>query len=414
MNASHFRTKPAEHIIARASGAARSGFTLVELLLSMTILAILMVIVTSVISMTQKTWARSNAKASQFREARMAFDILARNVSQATLNTYMGNEFDDSLGVDAGGVTRKKPTSYVRKSELQFVSGKTADLLGNAPASEYPGHGVFFQATLGVGSLTKSTDDTIANTENMVNLLCGRGYFVQWGSDQAFRPPFLGSTVKVRNRYRLMEFSPTAEANQIYYDPNPATVTGSLSKLSFLVRRPITERSRAWFLDAKLASQQAQATDSKAGRGFVRPVADNILCLVVSPQRETGTGAGDPSSIAPNYEYDSVLKTNPGASAPASNSPQGTQHLLPPLLKITLVALDAASGEKLAEAASEGLRQSLADKMSGLFSDARNYSSASSKYRMDLQTIEEFLTVNRLNYRVFSTTLIMKQAKWGM
>jgi uncharacterized protein (TIGR02599 family) len=90
----------------------------------------------------------------------------------------------------------------------------------------------------------------------MVNLLCGRGYFVSWGDDLGFRPPFLSSvnTVQPRFRYRLMEYSPTAESNRIYYDPSNA---GNLAG-----RRPITDpgRSKAWCQDALTTNVSASET----------------------------------------------------------------------------------------------------------------------------------------------------------
>ena len=67
----------------------RTGFTLVEIMVSLAVLTILLLISAQVIGQVQSTWSASNARVSQFREARTAFDILTRNLGQATLNTYI-------------------------------------------------------------------------------------------------------------------------------------------------------------------------------------------------------------------------------------------------------------------------------------------------------------------------------------
>ncbi len=127
----------APHFVSgsRRRRPAPAAFTLIELLLSMTILTVLMLIVTNVISVVQKTWVRANSKVSEFREARGAFDTVARNLSQATLNTYWQSV--DPLGnaTKTFQKTGASPNSvlanaYVRQSELQFVSGPCNSILG--------------------------------------------------------------------------------------------------------------------------------------------------------------------------------------------------------------------------------------------------------------------------------------------
>lgn len=414
------QTRPAGHQVTHPSARplTERGFTLVELLLSMTILSVLMLVVVNVIGIVQQQWVRSNSRVSAFREARMAFDLMARNLSQATLNTYWANEVDP-LGMDAAGQQRTKAKNYVRQSELQFVSGRTSNLLVAAAGNvnSYPGHAIFFQAPLGVTRLVSATG-TAVDTESMVNLLCGRGYFVSWGDDQPFRPAFLPSTVKPRFRYRLMEYSPTAESNRIYYDPLNASDLAS--------RRPITNpgRSRAWFQDA--ITSTAAATDTTGSWGFTRPVADNIIALVISPQLEQSASDNNPERIAPLYEYDSVFGpvpppghpdapeklSNPGAPSPAAGS-QGTQHILPPLVKLTMVALDSAAGEKLAEGGNEAQQQRLAAALAPLFTSASQYNSPTSAFRADMAALEAFLVSEKLNFRLFTTTIALKQARWS-
>jgi uncharacterized protein (TIGR02599 family) len=113
------------------------------------------------------------------------------------------------------------------------------------------------------------------------------------------------------------------------------------------------------------------------------------------------------------YEFDSVLVTNPGAPPPTAAAPQGTQHLLPPLVKITMVALDSAAGERLAEGGNEAQQQRLAGVLAPLFSNANGYNTPGSAYHQDLATLQNFLVAEKLNFRVFSSTVVMKQARWS-
>ncbi len=380
--------------LARRAGA----FTLVELMVSVTVLVILMLVVANFVSLVQRTWVRSNSRVSQFREARIAFDLLTRNLSQATLNTYWDNNFDN-LGEDAAGQSITKATSYIRQSEFQFVCGPTVGggglFAGGGTSQEYPGHGVFFQAPLGVTSLVAAATGA-ANTENMVNLMCGRGYFVAWGSDEEFRPTFLNTikSVPPRFRLRLMEFSPTAENNQIY-----------LPSL-----RPIITHSKQWFASA-LTSVVKSDSETVANHAFTRPVAENILALIISPQTNTfGNPAINPTAIAPNYVYDSTLITNPGAAA--GGTAQGTRHLLPPLLKISMVALDQMAGEQLSF--SDTLRQEVIGKVGSLFTGASNLTQDLEGTPEEPGELKTLLLQKKLNFRIFTTTIALKQARWSL
>lgn len=373
------------------------GFTLVELMVSVSILVILMLVVSNFIGLVQRTWVRSNSQVAQFREARIAFEHLSKTITQATLNAYWEAE-TEKVGKDNAGQDIMLANRFVRQSELQFVCGPTPSLLTGAVAASYPGHGVFFQAPLGMTSLVDPGGGTdVANTENMVNLMCGRGYFVAWGDDVNFRPAFLAQLqgkVPTRYRLRLMEYSPTAEQNLIY---SPEY-------------RPITAHSKQWFADA-LRQQVSSGTEDAANRAFTRPIAENILALIISPQNHSfgATGAAA-TAIAPNYIHDSTLLVNPGANRD-STSPQGTQHLMPPLLKVTMVALDHLAGQRLSE--NSGLRDEVLGEVGGLFQTAANFQEDLEGTREEPSGLKSLLIQKKLNYRVFTTTLTLKQARWS-
>ncbi len=393
---------------AGAAGFRRrqaGAFTLIELLVSVTFLVILMLVVTQVIGIVQRTWVRANSRVSQFREARRAFDLISQNLGQATLNTYWANDLQQ-LSTDALGQAIQSPTNYKRQSELHFISGPTSEILEGASGTSYPGHAVFFQAPLGV---VRNDTKGLVNTANLTNLLCGRGYFVEWGSDLYYRPSFLSQapytdTVPVRNRLRLMEWSPTAEMNSIY-STTFRTDPGSI---------------RMWYQDPVSGAMAAKVTSGKDstsanGRFFTRPVAENILALIISPQTEntsasSGTASADVYAIAPTYLYDSALV----GTSTSSTSTQGTQHLLPPLIRVTMIALDERSAESLSSASNAATLSTVLSGLGGLFNSAANYTTDLEGTPESPGTLKTLLLGAKLNYRVFTTTIALRQARWSL
>src|ERR1700761_4626986 len=93
---------------------SRAGVTLVEMLVAVAILLILMTIIFSIIQITSQAWKKSTQTTGSMQQARVAFERMTRNISQATLNTYYSYYY-------AAGSTA--PSYYMRQSELQFVSG---------------------------------------------------------------------------------------------------------------------------------------------------------------------------------------------------------------------------------------------------------------------------------------------------
>jgi uncharacterized protein (TIGR02599 family) len=360
----------------------RTGFTLVEIMVSLAVLTILLMISAQVIGQVQSTWSASNARVSQFREARTAFDILTRNLGQATLNTYI--DYDTNYLASAGAAAATTaPGSYVRRSDLHFVCGRASDLVQGGD-SMLPGHAVFFQAPLGV-----------SNTPAYVGLdklLCARGYFVQFSSDESWAPRFIQNR-QSKFRYRLMEFSPPTELNTMY--AASATVASN-------PRAPIP---RTWFARAGAAATGNAA--QQAAALLTRPVADNIVALIISPRREPqvaneAESASGPTQIAPAYAYDSSAIVNP-----SNDSPQGTQHLLPPMVRVVLIAIDEKSADMLDQQAGGGGTPPLGSDIDTQLTQAHNLET-------EVNTITTLLQQRKVNYRVFSATIQLRGAKWSI
>lgn len=340
------------------------GFSLVELLVSMTVLSIIMLMSARFISQVQTTWSASSARLEQFREARTAFETIVQSLRQATLNTYLTYEYNTGDTPTVPTTKTQAPRKYIRHSELQFISGPAADLLGGTTPEFAKNHAVFFQAPMGLSSRP--------GYEGLQRLLCGRGYFIMHSSDEAYRPSHITAE---RHRFRLWEFRPVSESNEIY-----TTAPGE------------------WFANA--SQQIIQADETATTPSHSRPVAENIVALIISPQvsrEDAQTRNDDVHWIAPEYRYDSTLVS--GASA---SSPQGTQHLLPPTVVVTLVAIDEASAEQLQRSSPEGVPDLMPE---NAFTDT-------TRFTQDLAALEQNLQAQKLNYRVFSTAVPMRNSKW--
>ncbi|MBB5038663.1 Verru_Chthon cassette protein C [Prosthecobacter dejongeii] len=347
-----------------------AAFTLVEVLVSMTVLIILLLVSAQVIGTVQSTWTQSNARVSQFREARTAFDIITRNLSQATLNSYI--DYDTSYLQDGvAAVTTTAPQNYIRKSDLRFVSKRAEDLLQvGGGGGNTPGHAVFFQAPLGVAH--------DPNYVGLDRLLCGRGYFVQYTSDAFFTPAVLPA-ITPKYRYRLMEFSPPAEKNLIY--PAAAAVQG-----------PPTDD---WFAAAGVPLEnEEQPTD----RGLTRPIADNIVALIVAPQLETPVQGGQ-VELQSTFDFDSA--NVPGAT----NQNQGNLHRLPPMVRVILVAIDERTADRLSQVG-DPATPPLGDIINGQLDTG-----GAENLNLTMQNISNALSAQNVKFRIFSATVALRGAK---
>lgn len=362
----------------------RDAFTLVELLVSVAVIAVLMLVLTQVLSGTQKAWGHAKARTEEFREARAVFEAIAARLSQATLNSYLGYKMDATSG---------QPLLYQRQSELHFVCGPSATLLGaQQPCS---GHAVFFQAPLGE-SLQSSTSGTVS-PEGLENLLNGWGWYVTYGTDLPRRPGFLEASAvnPERKRFRLMEFRQATEKLSLFRSITPKAPASSTPAPAVVMPQPWIEVQTSrdelyqWFR-SELASNS-------------EPLAENILALIIQPVLPTMTGAGGvDTTIAPNYIYDTRRHQWPDVTTLAEEC----RHQLPPMVRLTLVALDEGDWGKLDTPAADAL----ADKLREL-TNTSCFTTAS-KYEEDIKKLETELVNLRLTHRVFSTTVQIPAAKF--
>ena len=177
----------------RSRAALAPGFTILELLVALTLLIIVVGLSVSIMTAITSAWRANKARLSAFAESRVGFEVLTKRLSQATLNTYW--DYDD----------RDAPTRYLRKSELHFVQGKAASLLPSV--TDTSTDAVFFVAPLGI-----SND---ADYRPLGKMLTACGFYVRF-SDATNRPTFLDSIVEKRFRFRLYQFLQPGERLAIY------------------------------------------------------------------------------------------------------------------------------------------------------------------------------------------------------
>jgi len=320
----------------------------VELLVACAVLMTILVVIFNIVSQTSNLWRSTSSKITAFQSARAAFEAVTRNLSQATLNHYIDYYDANWRHTTAVG---GQAANYGRFSELEFVSGPASALLPSLPGKVT--HAVFFQAPLG----RTDASDLRIESPGMLNAV---GYFVEFGRASAYSqiPRFLqGRTASDRAGFRLVEWVQPSEKLTLY---DTAYAAG---------------QQWVWF-------QQALAD----GR-YCRVLAENIIALIILPRGEGNL------PLDTKYFYDSTTSTYVADRS----------YLLPPLLQVTMVAIDEDSAQRLRDVygASQpplvpaGAFQTIAD------------------YDRDLAELETVLAGDRggprLNYRVFSTTISTRE-----
>jgi uncharacterized protein (TIGR02599 family) len=326
----------------------RGGFSLLEALVACSILLLILTMLVTMVNQTTTLWSSTTGSVQDFQRSRQAFDILTNRVSQATLNTYW------DYRNNASGV----PIQYIRQSDLRFRCGPAATLVGAGDASINPGQALFFQAPGGV--CVSGSNNTLPGSLNTW------GYFVEYGSDQAYRPDFLSGKIPERYRYRLFEMMEPSDQLTIYnYTSGNPAYTGT-----------------DWFVTplAKPANR--------------RIIADNVVAMTLLPKLPPSEDPTD-TELSSDYTYDTT-----GTSSIAAANPK---NQLPPLVEIVIVVVDEHSAARLSWTATPpnfGL-----DKL---------FSNASRQQRLeDLNTLEKSLRDSKLVPHRFTVTVPLRASKWS-
>ena len=352
--------------------ADRAGFSLLEVLVSTAVLALFVVLLTTITDSSFRLWRNTQSSIVSFDAARTAYDTLTRRLSKATLNTYLDYYDKDWYRRNSSNSGNFTATRYGRASDLHFVVDAAALMGGNQQ-----GKGVFFFAPLGFSNGNATLSD-------LPNLLNACGYYVEFGSDANLRPAFL-STLPNKNRYRLIEnILPTQDFN---------TSCGGYPA----------------FTDTISTNDKLWITYGLTGNNSVKNVlCENIIALIIRPEVAEkdvsllGLPTAASYSLTGNYSYDS----RKGESRPAvtSSDPSALQFAqLPPMLRVVMVAVDEKNAARLTTDSNPPAAFKL---NTNWFKDPANLD-------QDLADLEEQLIDAKVDFRIFNQVIPLRGAKFS-
>jgi len=328
-----------------------AGFSLVELMVSCAILAVMMGLISLAIRQMAGGIKTSTAKVDAFQSARTGFEAVSRTLGVATLNTYWDYFNSSRQPRSASNASTFQPATYGRQSDLHFLI--TNNFFTTTNTLTPVGHSVFFQAPLGYFTNTSST--------NPPGSLNPCGFFVAYGNDPT-KPNLTG--INDRPRFRLYQWLPSSES---------LTVASSSGRIT----------NSAWVTPTN----------------GVRPLAENIIAFVIRVPSTDSTGY---STNATNYGWNSLTTWSSGSQPPQ-------MHQLPPLVNITMVAVEEAAVNRLAGTASSASGASTA---MGIPNPSTLFTTPSS-YDSDLAGLESALSAKNIPYRTFTTTVPLRGSRWS-
>jgi uncharacterized protein (TIGR02599 family) len=353
-----------------------AGLTILELLISLTIFAVVIIIIAQAVTTVQATWLKTRSRADEYRSTRIALETMGRRLSQATLATHWVTPDDNS------SVT---PTPR-RESSLHFICGDAKQMLGNG---EYTGSAVFFQAPFGqsispqkaIGGATKVEHSHLTQTLN------AWGFFVQKTSDARERPSFLNDQpdlAPTRDRYRLYEFrQPTSELPLFKMEPGGSNLSAPKPLLDGLS----SPSNRGWFTEPLGKSEPKDR--------HISLLADNIIAIIIRPLPRPS--AGQVSTNSSSYEYDSRIEdTHQDAKA--------NRHRLPVAVQLIAVALseDHLQHLELDVGAANGEASRVAGAIGGKFKDPANIDN-------DLTSLEAELSRDKIPHAIVTETVVIPE-----
>ena len=323
-----------------------SAFSLIELLVSMTLLSLMILLVSSMLGEIEEGWGRVRSGTVEFRDARNAFETIANRLSQARIDTYWDYEMDQGI-----------PINYRKSSHLHFVAADGEDFVPTSLV-EATGSSVFFEAPFG---MSREQD-----LKGLASLLNGWGYFAGFGSDAEWQPQFARDRLDEKYRFRLFE----------YHLPTERLALHSEEQLT----------GYQWI------------TDHLESRN-VSVLAENVILFLIHPVHST-----DPTEaheLAEEYRFDSrAYDLSPGDS-----NADRARHEVPPIIQMTMVAVAEADFSRYQEGNPTGIPDEFRIEEIAPFSKSIDF-------EKDLQALEEHLQENGIDYRVFSTAIGLRNAKW--
>lgn len=322
------------------------AFTLLELLVGMAVLSLLVVLILSATSAMSTGVRRSLKKVDAFESARAGFEMMSQGVGNAVLNPYWEYYDEGKNPRTAANASTFVPARYGRQSDLHFLIRNLAS--GGLPGDwDTVGHGLFFQAPVGEGAAAQTVG--------------AEGYFVAFGPDPTF--PGIGNLANP-SRFRLFRWSQPPKDLDV--DPGSGRINATASGAPWI-----------------------------APTADVHPVADNIIALVA---RVPSTSA----RVTDDYFWDS-LEAWIGEDQP------NQMHQAPPMVELTMVAIDDPSAERLigdATSASAAYSALNLPAATTLFDNPEDYDD-------HLDDIEKRLSAKGVNFQVLRMSVPVNGSRWS-
>ena len=384
---------------------APAGFTLVELLVATAVLAVIVVLTVSLVNGLTNAVQQGSSQLQRMAQAQRAFELARRMLGEATLRPYFdyvdnaGNfrgpflNYTSKFGATNIGTTANafNPTAYARASELRFIAGPATPPPGAAAPPGFPKdtslnlvspfagatpvtHAMFFQVP--VGRTNTPADAPLRTLLNTV------GFYVEYGKISDLSPTVRGAA-PADKRFRLMMLTEPSESLSVYNLTQTRTYTG-----------------KEWYTVP--LKQTADPADPTKKSYNVHLLAENVVAMVVRPKKYVPGPPAAWSYFLP-YPYDSAYN-NPAVGTTGWKQSE-TQHELPPVVELTLIALDATSAQRLEILSGNDSVTTLG--LSALFANPSDATYASS-----MKTLTAYLTAHRLTYRLFTTDVSVEGAQW--
>lgn len=376
------------------SAGGSPAFTLLEMLLAMTVVVLALMVVVQAMARVQDTWKMTHSKVRQAQDARAGMETMSRTIVSATLNgRWEIADADD-------------PKYLRRQSDLHFVCGPASVLLKKSNAMT--GHGIFFQAPYGYSGPTDRESSTTTTAEKveyemLPDVLNAWGYFVEFGPDPVKLPAFITGDRRAaglapkRYRFRLMEFRQPAHELSLFQMDTSDPPKSRLSQIN--VQTELYE----WF-------NTPLAETNESGKRRTAVIAENVLGFIIQPLEnyeavDSSSGSSSNLPTVQDSPIDFVHDTRRYQWEPASTRASTTRHQLPASLKITMIVLDEKDWDKLTDEQA----QQTGTEVRGLI--VSKFSKPSS-FTADLGAVTGELNRRRMKHREITTVLRLPGSRW--
>ena len=279
----------ASHVTSERPRLNRAAFTLVELLVSMTVLLIIVVMLSSLLNSTLRIFSSSESSQERHRSGRALTDFIGRELRAALLPAQIAIASDS------------------KQANLQLVIDPSQ--IATSDSSGGPAYlnadAIFWQAPLA----TETTFGDIAEV----------GYFVKWIPNGSTLTPTL---------CRFFVNPSTGSAGSVSQNPDFLVYTNPASPLG-------TDSSSGWLTSALLA----KVAPADKANGYVGLFAENVLGMWV---QSYGTNGVELSPNHSNYDSRVGYQLQTGQS---NNKPE--IRYLPALIRVSIAQIDASYAGRL-------------------------------------------------------------------